>query len=84
MHELDNMDASASGNPWYPLECIVVLSPSDVVAALCRSSAVFEVRRNIVYCHISWCEWSRGMFAYVGRSEDSGVLWSSQGVMHAS
>ena len=24
MHELDNMDASASGNPWYPLECIVV------------------------------------------------------------
>ena len=26
LHELDNMDASASGNPWYPLECIVVLS----------------------------------------------------------
>ena len=25
MHELDNMDASVSGNPWYPLECIVVL-----------------------------------------------------------
>ena len=70
MHELDNMDASASGNPWYPPECIVVLSWCGVMAALCRSSAVFEVRRNIVCRRISWCEWRRGMCAYVGRSED--------------
>ena len=74
MHELDIMDASASGNPWYPAECIVILSQGGVVAALCRSSAVFEVRRDILYRRIFWCEWSRGMFAYVGRSEDREAL----------
>ena len=34
MHELDNMDASASGNPWYPLECIIVSSSDGVVVAV--------------------------------------------------
>ena len=28
--------------------------------------AVFEVRRNIVCRRVSWCEWRRGMFAYIG------------------
>ena len=42
------MNASVIGNPWYPLQCIVVLSCGGVVAAYAGHRAVFEVRRNIV------------------------------------
>ena len=49
LHELDNMDPSGSGDPWYPLECIyckVVVSFVVVWWLLYAvHRAVFEVRR---------------------------------------
>ena len=81
MHELDNMDASASGNPWYPPECIVVMAWWLLYA---DHRAVFEVHRNIVCRHIHWWEWRRGIFAYVDRSEDRESSGWVVGIMHVS
>ena len=43
LHELDNMDPSVSGDPWYPLECICRRVVWWLLYAVHR--AVFEVRR---------------------------------------
>ena len=40
---MDAADASGSGNPWYPLECIVV---SRWLLYAGHRVSVFEVRRN--------------------------------------
>ena len=47
LHELDNMDPSVSGDPWYPLECIYRKILFVVVWWLLYAihRAVFEVRR---------------------------------------
>ena len=44
LHELDNMDALASGNPWYPLECIIMMVWWLLYAG---HRLVFELRRKI-------------------------------------
>ena len=72
------MDPSVSGDPWYPLECIcrkMVVSFVMVWWLLYAvHRAVFEVRRICFIRRMRKCEWRRGMFAYVGRSEDRSVL----------
>ena len=47
LHELDNMDPSVSGDPWYPIECICRKILFMVVWWLLYAvhRAVFEVRR---------------------------------------
>ena len=61
-------DVSVSGHPWYPLECIIFYLFGEVHAALNR--AVFGFHRKLFPRFPLECEWSRGMFAYVGRCED--------------
>ena len=72
------MDPSVSGDLWYPLECICrKMLVSFVVVWWLLSAvhrAVFEVRRIVLSAVCVKCEWSRGMFAYVGRSEDRSTL----------
>ena len=72
LHELDNMDPSGSGDPWYPLECIyckVVWWLLYAVHRRCSKSVIFVLSAVRVRC-----EWRRGMFAYVGRFGDRSAL----------
>ena len=72
------MDPSVSGDPWYPLVCIyrkMVVSFVMVWWLLYAvHRAVFEVRRIVLSAVSVRCEWRRGMFAYVGRSEGRSTL----------
>ena len=71
------MDPSVSGDPWYPLECICRKMVASFVMVwwllYAVRRAVFEVRRILSAVCVR-CEWGRGMFAYVGRSEDWSIL----------
>ena len=58
MHELDNMNASASGDSWYPPTSIIVVVVWWLLYADHR--AVFKVRR------ICFIRRNRGVSGYVG------------------